>query len=361
MRVFVVVTAITVPMNVVDLYKNAASHGHKIDFIFVGDNKTPINECKKTLNGIPNLSIWSIEEQKDYVKAEFGSKYNSIFKENNYQRRITGFLRATQEGAENIIIVDDDNFPRNDEDFFAMHEVGRTRNLQSVESNVAYINQCDFLNLEERVFVRGFPVISRMKLQYSFKNERKRVVSNIGLWSKSPDICAIDHLSYPDIDVQEKRLRPLIVGKEQFISYTVQNVSFHVETLPCQYEFPMGEYINNIKIGRFDDIAQGLIFKKIVDLMDDRITFGPPQAIHNRHSHNFEKDVIEEYFGSYIIDWLLSSLKRADIEGHDYYTLTSNVVSFLKNTPIRYKPIDTYMSGVLDNFLLWLNMVDKVS
>ncbi|GAH08722.1 unnamed protein product, partial [marine sediment metagenome] len=237
-----------------------------------------------------------------------------------------------------------------------------TVRLGSVFNNIYYINQCDFLGLDEKVFVRGFPSdLTNVKIGYTFFNQEKRVVSNIGLWTKSPDVRAQDHIFYPELDVKQMGLKKLMVARNNYISYTVQNTSFHIDTLPAQYEFPMSEKIDSkgvFKIGRYDDILQGLILQKVVSKMDDRITFGPPQATHNRHPHDYGQDVVEEIFGDRLVRELLDNLGKIDIYGHDYYTLTSNLINKLKECHFTF---NDYFQKVMDNFLLWLELVDKVS
>jgi hypothetical protein len=361
MKISVVTTAVTVPKNFLALHENAQKYGRdNVEFTFIGDNKTPIEDCRNELNHIPNLDVWPIERQKSFIRESFGEKYNAIFKENNYQRRTIGFIIAHMNGADITIIMDDDNFPRDDEDFFDLHEVGIKKKLTSVSSNVGYINTCDFLDLNQRVFVRGFPLKLRQDIKYSYIEENERIVSNIGLWSLSPDICAIDHYSYPKLEVKEQNLTPLMIGKGNYASYTVQNISFYKDLLPCQFEFPMGDKINNVEIGRFDDIAPGLMLKKIVDEMDDRIAFGPPQAVHVRHLHNIPLDVIREHYGMYIIEWLLAALSKIVLEEEDYFSLTTELVDKLKKTNVDYQPVRKYLMKTLENYSLWLELINKL-
>jgi len=341
MTLAVITTTIGIPKNLPEIYLNQIEHDHTdVHYYIVGDNKTPIPKVnrflKKTIP-IEDFTTLNMRTQKAWLKKNFGRKkgveYERVFQENNYQRRIIGFLMAKQNGAEKIIVVDDDNFPHPDDDFIGKHisVVGVEDEHLVMTSDIKYIDLLSVLRYENkaknRVYVRGFPVFLRGHSKLGFGVQYCNPAVNIGLWEGSPDISALSRIAYGNPQVERNTaMYPIVVAPEEFTSMCMQNLCFDTEFLIAQYEFPMNVPIGGIRLGRYDDIWAGYVCKKILDKFDRAMTYGPPQAIHRRHVHDFRNDFIEEFWGLYLNDMFFSIIRNMEITAPDPWSAFTEII-----------------------------------
>ena len=93
----IVITRIHPPNEAIASYARTAGH----QLIVVGDKKTPRDwACE-------GVEFISIEEQ-----TSVGFRLSDTLPYNHYCRKMPGYLRAVEMGAECIIDTDDDNYPR---------------------------------------------------------------------------------------------------------------------------------------------------------------------------------------------------------------------------------------------------------
>jgi len=374
-EVAVVTTTIGIPKSIPEIYDNAQKFGwNNVHFYVVGDNKTPIPEVNKFLEKtIPreSLDVLSMRDQKQWLRDVFGRRgdiYEGVFQENNYQRRIIGFLIAREEGAKTIIAVDDDNYPRNEESFVAGHiyALGKHDDVQSITSDNTYINFIDFL-VETGVreaHVRGYPLQLFGDYHYECVRRSSDVIVNIGIWSGDPDIDALTRLAHGDTHVKyDPHRETTIVGRGCFTSMCLQNIAFNTNYLVTQYEFPMNVPMGGLTLGRYDDIWAGYVCKKILDYMKKDMVFGPPTAIHRRHPHDATKDFLDEFWGMVINTWFYPAIQTLQLEGSNdnCIDLFIQLVEELSHS-LRFKmnAIQKYFNRVWVDMYNWAEMVEVI-
>ena len=100
MKIAFVITSINKPNNIVRSYAKLCKK-KKIDFIIIGDQKSPKNFTLKY------AKFFNIKEQK---KLNFN--YTKICISNSYVRKNIGYLIAIKNGANLIVESDDDNYQK---------------------------------------------------------------------------------------------------------------------------------------------------------------------------------------------------------------------------------------------------------
>ena len=87
-----------------------------------------------------------------------------------------------------------------------------------------------------------------------------------------------------------------------------QNTAFHRDILPAFYFVPVGDPVSGIAVERYGDIWAGFFAKKLIDHLDDRITFGHPACDHRRNVHNLLGDLELEFWSIILTDPLAECL-----------------------------------------------------
>ncbi len=120
----IVTTTIYVP-KLLDAYaKDAQAHGHAPLFVVVGDKKTPA-ETESYCADLAARTGLRVEYFSPVQQDEYLSKFPSLKEHlvwNSIQRRNVGMLYAYEEGCEQIVTIDDDNFLVT-EDYLGAHKV----------------------------------------------------------------------------------------------------------------------------------------------------------------------------------------------------------------------------------------------
>ena len=378
MKTAVLTTTIGIPPNLSDIYKNQIEHKHEdVHYYIVGDNKSPASPIvSKSLSeqGIPKecFTFLSMTDQRDWLKNTYGEgkfdEYWRVFQENNYQRRIIGFLIATQDGAEKIVVVDDDNYPHPDDDFLGAHinTVGIEDEHLIITNNLGYIDLMSILSYpgkeKNRCYVRGYPMLLRGPSQFGFGTQKITPAVNIGLWEGSPDASAISRIAYGDLQVSRNdKIYPIALSPVDHTSMCMQNLCFDTKYLITQYEFPMNVPIGGMTLGRYDDIWAGYICKKILDKQGVGMTFGPPQAIHKRHIHDLQKDFMQEFWGLYINDSFYSSVVKLQLESKDAWSnFTEIIVKLMDDMKFIDPEIRRYFQRCWEDMHSWSMMVSEL-
>jgi hypothetical protein len=147
-------------------------------------------------------------------------------------------------GADFLISIDDDNFCRPDEDFFAEHAiVCGVESVQTVaDSATGFYNVCDLLEMEHPgpIYARGFPYRFRHQDEQPQRVERiVPVHMNAGLWLLDPDI---DGISWLVAKPHVKRFRgeSLVLGAKTWSPINTQNTSVRHDAIPAYYYIRMG-------------------------------------------------------------------------------------------------------------------------
>src|SRR5277367_713150 len=145
MKTTIVTTTINVPTFLTAYHENAKRFGHDIDYIVVGDKKTP-PEAASFCSDIPKCTYLDIPTQEYYMR-----RFPELFKHHPYnsvERRNIGIFMAYERGTEVLITLDDDNLATS-HDMIGDHMMAGGRALlPTYGSSSGWFNVCQFLDEE---------------------------------------------------------------------------------------------------------------------------------------------------------------------------------------------------------------------
>lgn len=196
------------------------------------------------------------------IKKELG-KDAWIIPTFNSGIRSFGFWKAWQDGATQVITLDDDCLP------LGGNEIGQ--HISTLNHSVPI----SWFNTLKHKYPRGFPYLIRKEAQ---------VVLNHGVWNNVLDLDAPTQLQtlgeseYPAFQSE-------VVPKGAYFPMCIMNLSFEAWLAPIMYQFLMGK---DWPYDRFDDIWSGIVIKKILDHLNLAVTTGSPVIDHSRASDVFE-------------------------------------------------------------------------
>ena len=298
MKVTITTTTINVPYLIEDYIKDVIKHNRQdyVDFVITGDKKTPLEAkvfCQK-LQEKYNLSVlfMDVDDQNEYMSKY--PKLNGFLPWNCIQRRQVAILKAYEQGADIIVLIDDDNYIAC-EDYVGHHMLlGAKNEMQTVSSPSGWYNICD--DLEDRqnrkFYPRGYSWIDRVDevSNHIWETKNIRTVVNAGFWLGDPDIDAVTRLAAPIDVVSYKKEYNYALGKGTFSPFNSQNTAIHKDIVPI--------YFLVSDIGRFDDIWSSYIVEKITWHLEDYISYGQPLVKQNRNEHDLWVDAWLEEMGT---------------------------------------------------------------
>ena len=141
------------------------------------------------------------------------------------------------------------------------------------------------MDLEPAVltYARGYPYAKRHVVEQESRCVSEgRVVLNGGMWLGDPDVDSLTRLTTPARAIRLNQER-LMLAPGTWAPINTQNTAFHRDLLPAFYFVPVGDPVSGIPVERDGDIWAGFFARKLIDHLDDRITFGasrlrsPPQ------------------------------------------------------------------------------------
>ena len=225
---------------------------------------------------------------------------------NAYHRKIIGYLFAIENGAKYIYETDDDNAPL--DGLFGF----RYKNFKGLEPSQSECdqNETKFFNPylyfgQPSVWPRGYPLekISDShkpvnpnkkcnKLSYKIYEESSKVpIIQQGLVNGDPDVDAIYRLtrkSEQRLNIQfDSNAPPIILNKNQYAPINSQNTFFHYDSF-FTLTFPLNTTNREV------DILRGYIQIRLLNEINGRVSFMPPNAIQIRNAHSYHKDFLEE-------------------------------------------------------------------
>jgi hypothetical protein len=325
LRATLVVTTIFDPVLLDGYCENFRRHGHleDVDVIVVPDRKTPeaaFCRCaeltrKGLLTACPN-----IDEQERYL-ARLGLD-GAFVPCNSDNRRNVGFLMAYESGSDFLISIDDDNYCREGEDYFAEHAVvcEEVSKQRIVESKTGYFNMCSLLEQEKPgpLYARGFPYAPRHAEEAPEIVERTIPVHvNAGLWLIDPDIDGITWLVVKP-RVTGFRGPSLTLGTKTWSPINTQNTALRREAIPSYYYIRMGYPVAGMPIDRYGDIFSGYFAQACGKHLGGYCRVGTPLADHKRNSHNYMRDATNEWGGIHVLEDLLPWLVSERFDGTSY-------------------------------------------
>lgn len=287
-----VITSISAPNPV--LVSCAEGCGkHNVDFIVIGDVKSPENF---TLSG---CDFWSIERQR-----QLDVKMAGLLPEKHYARKNLGYLIAMVRGAEVIIETDDDNFPR--DEFW--HDRTSTQKGRCVE-NAGWVNVYRYFT-DTLIWPRGFP-LENIRDQIipidSFPERELFCPVQQGLADENPDVDAVYRLTMP-LPVSFSPLPRLILNGASWSPFNSQNTTWFKEAFPLLY---IPSYCNF----RMCDIWRSFVANRICSANGWGVSFHGPTVRQERNEHNLLKDFEDEVPGFINNALICEKLNALDIKG----------------------------------------------
>lgn len=265
---YIIITSIFSPS--VAVRKFASIDGY--DLIVVGDKKTPPDwNCE-------NVDFISLKAQQPIATA-----LSDAIPLNHYSRKMIGYVKAKQDGADIIIDTDDDNIPQANWRFPEFE--GKFEQLETFE---------DFVNIyqwftDAKTWPRGLP-LDLINTDFDTGSFATDVDTKIGVWQGladgDPDVDAIYRL-VSDTPVEFIKRDPLIIPKGTISPYNSQNTAtrrelFALLYLPAHVTF------------RFTDILRGLVAQPIMWLYDYSLGFTEASVYQERNPHDYMKDFESE-------------------------------------------------------------------
>jgi hypothetical protein len=320
-----VLTTIFDPSLLDEYYENFRRFGHldDVEVIVIPDRKTPERayaRCAEIAAKGLRTTCPTIEEQETFL-ARVGLPPDFI-PYNSDNRRNVGYLMAYARANDFLISIDDDNFCRPEEDYFAAHAVVCEGPAQHtvVDSETGFFNICDLLEFErpQPVYARGFPYRFRHCDENPRRVERSVAVHvNAGLWIFDPDIDGITWLVAKP-GVRGFRGESLVLGRQAWSPINSQNTALRRDAIPAYYFMRMGYPLAGMPIDRFGDIFSGYFLEACCHHLGGFVRAGTPVAEHKRNSHNYMKDATNEWGCIQLLEDLLPWLKEARLEGKSY-------------------------------------------
>jgi Reversibly glycosylated polypeptide len=320
-----VLTTISDPI-VLDTYReNFRKFGHldEVDVIVVPDRKTPEGTYARctdlTAKGL-RTRCPTLEEQERFLNS-IGLRADVIPYDSDNRRNV-GYLMAYAAGVDFLISIDDDNFCRADEDFFAEHAIVCSGEAtQTVaESASGFLNICELLEMEwpGPVYPRGFPYLFRHRQESPGLEQRSVPVHfNAGLWLVDPDVDGITWLTMKP-RARGFRGESVVLNSRTWSPMNTQNTALRACAIPSYYFVRMGYPLAGMPIDRYGDIFAGYFAQACARHLGGYIRFGTPVAEHRRNTHDHVKDATREWACIQVLEDLLPWLMEVRLEGASY-------------------------------------------
>ena len=267
---FVVITSISPPTAAVRGFAERAPGR----LIGVGDRKTPAG--------------WDLP-QADYLSPEAqvagGGLLAGALPWNHYCRKMLGYLRAVQRGADVIFDTDDDNAPTAD-----WRIPGFDGAFAATRPGLGFVNLYRSFG-EARAWPRGFPLRLIRAPGATIAPESVAVAPvKVGIWQMLADGDSDVDAIYRLVDNRPQRFQdrePLVLGAGTLCPFNSQATAFRRELFPLLY-LPASVTF------RFTDILRGLVAQPILWAAGYSLGFTRAMVVQERNPHDLLKDFESE-------------------------------------------------------------------
>jgi len=273
MKTTLVVTSISGQKNPVILELARGASEHQIDFILIGDKKSP------SVFQVEGCRYYSVSDQN-----QLDYKLSGRLPFNHYTRKNLGYLIAMSDGAEVIIETDDDNHP-----FPKFWDVRKKRCRTRIPNGDGWINIYKYYS-KNNIWPRGFP-LELIQKDNPELGEDIEIESPIiqGLADENPDVDAIYRL-VETLPVTFEGDYNISLRKNSICPFNSQNTTWFKEAFPLMY---LPSYCSF----RMTDIWRSLVAQRIAWTCGWNITFTPSTVWQERNEHNLLKDFKDEIPG----------------------------------------------------------------
>lgn len=268
MKKHIVITSIFNPTEAVLKFSKLSNYR----LIVVGDKKTPEDwNCE-------NVDYISVLQQE---KLNF--KLAKVLPYNHYCRKMLGYLKAIQNGANYIIDTDDDNIPKANwsfPDFEGKYDC--------IVKGEGFVNIYQLFT-KQKIWPRGLPlklINTPFELEKSIEVKSCKVGIWQGLADEDPDVDAIYRLTNDEPCYFEER-EPVVCSQGVISPFNTQNTIIRKELFVLMY---LPTYVTF----RFTDILRGLVAQPIMWLYGYQLGFINATVVQKRNPHDYMKDFISE-------------------------------------------------------------------
>ena len=321
MRAAVVCTTIFDPHFLPPLCANLDRYAHKEDTTIwiIPDRKTPPSAAVLAADwqrrGF-DVRFVTLGQQEEFLARV--PEIAALIPYDSDNRRNVGFLLALDQRADLLITIDDDNYPRIQDDFIGQHDIINRTAHTVTRSDTGWFNLCEMLIVDPPypIHPRGFPYRLRRAEapDYHTRDQSYPIGMNVGLWFDDPDVDAITRnfhkFRVTGWDGNTKCLAP-----GTWTPINTQNTALLAELIPAYYYVRMNEPIEGLRIDRFGDILSGLFCKKVCDHLGYAVQIGAPVCDHRRTPHNLLRDLHQELAGIALLEELTAWLERVQLKG----------------------------------------------
>lgn len=235
----------------------------------------------------PDVRVYEILDEPEtwlQIKRDLGEDSWIIPRKTDCIRSY-GFWRAWQDGAEQVITLDDDCYP--EQMLIAEHQFLLIRGFDRWGSTITGLRP------------RGLP--------YQDPGGRPCAI-NMGLWSCCPDLDAQTQLDQGPLGAFEDDWagHDQMYPASQFFPMSGMNLAFRREILPAMYFGLQGTHLwsdDAFGYDRFGDIWAGLFAKKICDHLGYAVRSGSPWVRHERASDP-HVNLVKERLAKEANEWL---------------------------------------------------------
>ncbi len=266
MNTSIVITSIFNPTEAVLAFSKLNAY----KLIVVGDKKNPENWH------VPGVDYLSLAEQEKY-------KIASTLPYNHYCRKMIGYLRAIENGADFIVDTDDDNIPNTDWAFPNL-----AGEFDALPSDLGFINIYELFT-EKKIWPRGLP-LKLINTHFGLEQKIYSKPSNVGIWQgladEDPDVDAIYRLT-DDTPCYFNDRAPIVLSSGTICPFNTQNTIIRKELFSLMY---LPTYVTF----RFTDILRGLVAQPIMWLYGYDLGFIKATVVQKRNPHDYMKDFVSE-------------------------------------------------------------------
>ena len=347
MKATIVTTTIYVPKFLAEYSAAAERNGHDVDFIVVGDAKTP-PEAEEFCKTIPNCTFLNLAAQAEYLKDGNRWMLGAHLPVNSVERRNIGMLLAYDRGNHTVITLDDDNYATMHDAISGHNIVGRAQLLSTVGSSTGWYNVCSMLKEKNDVefYHRGFPPAQRWRKSNVLSETQANFVAvNAGLWTDNPDVDAITRLER-ELNVvgfkNENKTR-IALAPGTWSPFNCQNTALRRRVIPAYFLSPYA--------GRHADIFASYVVCKIAEHLGEVIAFGYPLARHTRSPHDLWKDLEAEKPAIQITDMFCDWLRGVELTAVKYHDCFGQIARRLKREANNHM-----LEKMAEGMLIWHNV-----
>lgn len=270
---FVVITSISQPTAAVRSFAGRAPG----QLIVVGDRKTPADWT------LPQVEYLSPADQ-----VAGGGVLAGLLPWNHYGRKMLGYLRAAERGAEVIFDTDDDNFPKPDWQIPAF-----AGTFATTREGLGFVNIYRAFS-DAPLWPRGFPLRSILDPRAVLAPASIAAAPvNIGVWQMladgDPDVDAIYRLVDNRRQFFQDRA-PLVLGAGSLCPFNSQATAFRQALFPLLY-------LPSTVTFRFTDILRGWVAQPIMWAAGYSLGFTKAMVVQERNPHDFLQDFESELPG----------------------------------------------------------------